>query len=183
MEKIFTAGRLVIVGAGGFGREVLDVVDAINASGGAIEFLGFLDDGPVNKDLLEVRGATVLGGSDRIGALDCAYVVGVVDPSVRRRIDGPFLGRAIASRRSRASIGNCWLTGVTWPREHHLCSGVYHDQRSNRSTLPPQPARHRWARHDYRFLRHLDARGESERFRCAGGRCHGRHRCQRDSEP
>ena len=90
MEKIFTAGRLVIVGAGGFGREVLDVVDAINASGGAIEFLGFLDDGPVNKDLLEVRGATVLGGSDRIGALDCAYVVGVVDPSVRRRFDGQF---------------------------------------------------------------------------------------------
>ena len=36
---------LVIIGAGGFGREVLELVLDINAAAPTFEFLGFLDDG------------------------------------------------------------------------------------------------------------------------------------------
>ena len=38
--------RLVIVGCGGFGREVADVVDAINEIAPTFELLGFADDAP-----------------------------------------------------------------------------------------------------------------------------------------
>jgi hypothetical protein len=49
----------VIIGAGGFGREVLDVVEAVG--GAAYEFLGFLDDGTPDKRLLVARSARHLG--------------------------------------------------------------------------------------------------------------------------
>ena len=50
---------LVIVGAGGFGREVLDVVEAMNAVGADIEFVGYVDDAETSVPLLDRRGAPV----------------------------------------------------------------------------------------------------------------------------
>ena len=41
---------LVIVGAGGHGRETLDIVEAINADALTWNFLGFVDDGEVVAD-------------------------------------------------------------------------------------------------------------------------------------
>lgn len=85
--------RLVILGAGGFGREVLDVIEAINhnraASGSlAYEVLGFLDDGAPDPNTLEPYGVTVIGGVADITGLptDVEYVIGVGDPAVRRKI-------------------------------------------------------------------------------------------------
>lgn len=76
---------LVIVGAGGFGREVLDVVEAINAASGATppwRFRGFIDDG--NPDL---RGrGDLLGGTDILDGLDAHMVVAIADPVARGRI-------------------------------------------------------------------------------------------------
>ena len=59
-------GRLVIVGAGGFGREVLDVVEAMNAAGAGVEFVGFVDDADSSVPLLERRGAAYLGTIDTL---------------------------------------------------------------------------------------------------------------------
>lgn len=75
---------VVIVGAGGHGRVILDVL----LSAGR-EVLGFLDDGPSMQGT-EVRGAAVLGGLER--ALDlarergAAFVVGIGDNVVRGRV-------------------------------------------------------------------------------------------------
>ena len=62
------AEPLVVVGAGGFGREVIDVVEAINAqttspSGSVV---GVVDDAPseVNLERLAHRGVEFLGGTD-----------------------------------------------------------------------------------------------------------------------
>lgn len=106
---------LVIVGAGGFGRETLDVVEAINASSSGQQFdlIGIVDDSPSEESLrrIAVRGVAWLGGvvpwleSGR-GA---QYLLGIGSPSVRRAIDEQFLQQgAIAATaiHPRAGIGS-----------------------------------------------------------------------------
>lgn len=78
---------LVIVGCGGHGREVLDVVEAINAARPAFDFLGFVDDGEGDGEILARRNATVIGTVDYLARLGARYVIGIGSPAVRRRID------------------------------------------------------------------------------------------------
>lgn len=77
---------LVVVGAGGHGRELLDVVEAVNAQAPTFTFLGFLDDGPGDPERLARRDARVLGPVELLGQLDAVYVVGIGDGAVRRRV-------------------------------------------------------------------------------------------------
>jgi sugar O-acyltransferase (sialic acid O-acetyltransferase NeuD family) len=84
---------LVIVGAGGFGREVHDVVEAVNddlGSRAGFEVLGFLDDATSSDELVTERGLAVLGPVRRLEELpgDVQYVIGIGSGAVRRCIDG-----------------------------------------------------------------------------------------------
>ena len=56
--------ELVIVGAGGHGRETLDIVEAVNAVEPTWEFAGFVDDGEIIADRLERRDASLLGTTE-----------------------------------------------------------------------------------------------------------------------
>jgi sugar O-acyltransferase (sialic acid O-acetyltransferase NeuD family) len=92
--------RLVIVGAGGFGREVHGVVDALNAAGTTLDLVGYVDDLGTSDELLARLGTSRLGG---IGVLcgddhladpgdgtigrDVGYVIAIGAGDVRRRID------------------------------------------------------------------------------------------------
>jgi sugar O-acyltransferase (sialic acid O-acetyltransferase NeuD family) len=78
---------LVIIGAGGFGREVLDLVRDINSAAPTFDFVGFLDDGEVNAHLLRRLGAPLLGPASRLADLAADYVIGIGTPAPRRRID------------------------------------------------------------------------------------------------
>lgn len=81
---------LVIIGCGGFGREVHDVVDAINAVTPTWEVVGYLDDAPsaANRALVQDRGSQVLGGLGELEALPASFaVVGIGDAAARRSID------------------------------------------------------------------------------------------------
>ncbi len=83
---------LVIVGAGGFGRELLDVVEAMNAAGADIEFVGYLDDSETSLPLLERRGVDYLGAVERLAAestidAEAGFVIGIGAGDVRRRLD------------------------------------------------------------------------------------------------
>lgn len=83
------AEPLVIIGAGGFGREVHDIVVAINriADNDVWDFLGFLDDGEVRLDLLARRGARLLGTSRELERFAGArYVIGIGDPRSRQML-------------------------------------------------------------------------------------------------
>lgn len=82
-----SARPLVIIGAGGFGREVVDIVDAVNAAAPTFELLGFLDDGEVRIDLLERIGVPLLGDTRLLAGLDADHVVGIGTTDPRRRID------------------------------------------------------------------------------------------------
>lgn len=85
--------RVVIVGASGFGREALDVVEAMVAAGADARVVGVVDDAisDVNRERLANRGVTYLGtreqwlsSSDNL--TDHAFVLGVGDPAVRQRL-------------------------------------------------------------------------------------------------
>jgi len=78
---------LVIVGAGGHGRETLDVLEAINAETPTWNFAGFIDDGDVDDDLLANRGAQVIGDTNVLESLDAAYVIAIGWPPIRANLD------------------------------------------------------------------------------------------------
>lgn len=88
--------RLVVVGAGGFGREVIDIIDEINhASARELwDLVGIVDDSPsqLNLERLRKRGVTYLGTVDRFLASGAAdrYLVGIGCPVVRRRVADKF---------------------------------------------------------------------------------------------
>jgi sugar O-acyltransferase (sialic acid O-acetyltransferase NeuD family) len=99
--------RLVIVGAGGHGREVLDVVEACGTS----EVVGFVDDGSPDEALLEARGYRLLGDTSHLGTLDGTSVLfGLGDAAVRAevaaRVASPLAPAAV---HPLASVG----TGCT----------------------------------------------------------------------
>lgn len=80
---------LVIVGSGGFSRETVEAVNAINAAstdGPVWDVLGYLDDDPARKGQSFV-GVEVLGGTERLAELpDAKVVVGPGYPAARRTI-------------------------------------------------------------------------------------------------
>jgi hypothetical protein len=88
---------LVIIGAGGFGREVLDLVRDVNRAAPTFDFLGFLDDGEANARLLQRLGAPLVGPSSRLADLAASYVIGIGTAEPRRRID------ALAQSRGRTA--------------------------------------------------------------------------------
>lgn len=85
------AQPLVVIGGGGMGRCVLDVVDAINAQKGgqAVEVVGVLADPEPNVELLAARGVPYLGPVVRLEDLpgDVGYVIGIGDSMARKRLD------------------------------------------------------------------------------------------------
>lgn len=94
---------LVIIGAGGFGREVLDIVNDINsqlndsvglqgptnALNEGFDFLGFVDDGEPDMDRLARIGAHYLGPSSSLSRLPkgCKFSIGIGSGAVRRKLD------------------------------------------------------------------------------------------------
>lgn len=89
------AEQIVVIGAGGFGRETLDVIEALIAAGEPLQILGVIDAAPRDADLdqLAKRRVAYLGTeeewlSDAAG--DELYVVAVGNPFVRRRVADRF---------------------------------------------------------------------------------------------
>jgi sugar O-acyltransferase (sialic acid O-acetyltransferase NeuD family) len=80
-------GPLVIVGAGGFGRECVDIVDALNELDAGIDLVGFVDDGDVDNRLLGALGLAHVGGTDTPDPAWSRFVVGIGDGSIRKALD------------------------------------------------------------------------------------------------
>lgn len=79
---------LAIIGAGGHGREVLDVVRAINAADPTWDFVGFVAADEPDADILGRLGARWLGTLDDYlrSPLAQMYVAGIGDGPTRRRV-------------------------------------------------------------------------------------------------
>lgn len=86
--------RVVVIGGGGMGRCVLDVIDAVNhewltTGSPRFEVVGVLDDGQPDEDLLSARGVKFLGpiGSLEDLPADVGYLIGMGDTDIRRTLD------------------------------------------------------------------------------------------------
>lgn len=89
--------QVVVVGAGGFGREVCDVIEACNAvEPSRFELLGVLDDNPSETNLVRLaqRAIPFLGGvRDFVtenDPINIAYFVGIGAPRVKKLISDIF---------------------------------------------------------------------------------------------
>lgn len=121
---------LVIIGCGGFGREVADVVNAINAMAvpeRAWNLLGFLDDNPssVDRDRVERLGLKVLGRVPECASelTGISYVVGIGNGYARQKLSNfaDAAGLVPATLiHPRANIGADTIIGAG----SILCSGV-----------------------------------------------------------
>ena len=94
--------QIVIVGCGGFAREVHDVIDAINDRSPTWELLGYLDDNPseLNQSLVHGRGFDVLGTTNWLSPSDrplIQFVIGIGTGSTRRQIDEILTSRGYPS--------------------------------------------------------------------------------------
>jgi sugar O-acyltransferase (sialic acid O-acetyltransferase NeuD family) len=69
-----TMRDLLLVGAGGFGRETAQTVHALNQAGARWRLLGYIDDG-VERHGTAVEGSLILGGRQLIGGMPEASVV------------------------------------------------------------------------------------------------------------
>ena len=81
--------RLVIIGAGGFARELADTVASINNERPTYELLGFADDNEEHHHT-NINGNKVIGGRDTVKALaqqqSIAAVVAIADATVRQSL-------------------------------------------------------------------------------------------------
>lgn len=120
--------RIVVVGAGGFGREVLDVIEARVESGDSLELLGVIDSGPREADLerLADRRIAYLGTErEWIRSMrgDERFVVAIGSPTIRRTVAERLSGfglsaltvvhpRAVIGSRSKLGAGVVVTSGV-----------------------------------------------------------------------
>lgn len=77
---------LVIVGAGGHGREVLGTVAALNADHPRWTVRGFVDDAPTHTERVERLGLRILGGVDDCAAFADRYALGIGTSATRRML-------------------------------------------------------------------------------------------------
>lgn len=86
---------LVILGAGGHGREILDIVNDINCQPPGqspderFDFIGFIDDGEPNLERLARLGARFIGPTSTLSDLPpgCRYAIGIGSGATRRKLD------------------------------------------------------------------------------------------------
>lgn len=88
--------RVVILGAGNLGQQMVGLAEAIEAETSQYRLIGFLDPGVTET---EVWGIPVLGDDSLLPSLTASYVLGVGLPSLRRKLDtlAHEAGRAPAS--------------------------------------------------------------------------------------
>jgi sugar O-acyltransferase (sialic acid O-acetyltransferase NeuD family) len=102
---------IVVLGASGHGREVADVIEAINESsrGDVWEFVGFIDDSMASEALVHRRRDQILGGSELLpGLRGTSFVVGVGDPATRQLLSDRALSAGLEPailRHPMASVG------------------------------------------------------------------------------
>lgn len=78
--------KIVIIGAGGFGREVKMLIDQINYDKKQYDFIGFYDDN-IEKGSI-INGFIVLGSINELLQVDynLEVVISIADPTIKKKI-------------------------------------------------------------------------------------------------
>ena len=85
--------RILVYGAGGFAREVKDVLDAMEEAGKAVQCAGFLDDAVENHGR-SLNDLPVHGGADRIPGFadEMEFLIGIGNPVTKKKIAEKIAG-------------------------------------------------------------------------------------------
>jgi len=80
--------NLVIIGAGGFGREVLDVIEAIHLSDGPVECIGFVVDSQYGEPGTIINELPILGDMQWLvrEKVNVQAVCSIASPHLRYRV-------------------------------------------------------------------------------------------------
>lgn len=83
--------KVIVVGASGFGRESLDVLQAMIEAGSSVEIVGVIDDypSPINVKRLENRDVRFIGSIDYFLEnfdRDVRYLLGIGNPAIREML-------------------------------------------------------------------------------------------------
>lgn len=113
--------RLVIVGAGGFGREVFGIIQALEAGGSSWDLEGFVDDSPRPSDAMRIDdlGSRIIGSIADLASRREPYgaVIAIGSPVDRMKI-------AKALSRSPVSFPNLIHPQATLGPRVKLSNGV-----------------------------------------------------------
>ena len=129
--------RIVVVGAGGFGRETLDVIEDITSDGRErYEIVGVVDNpNPVALGRLRDRDVRYLGDDGWLRHADAEFfTVGIGDPQTRKRLVELYLASGLmpttlvhptanVGRRSSLGIGSVVCAGAVISTNVHI--GAY----------------------------------------------------------
>lgn len=114
---------IVIVAAGGFGREVLDVLDS-DPSVDPNAIVGFVDDDQGTIGRLGALGAHLVGPLSKLQSLDAQYLIGIGSPASRERVDKLLAGFGRSAyagvRHTQSSVGRNVRLGPGFV----LCAGA-----------------------------------------------------------
>ncbi|MBN2043754.1 MAG: acetyltransferase [Anaerolineales bacterium] len=109
-----TLQKVVIIGAGGFGREVLDVLEAANQVSPTFEIIGFISDPEYQLPGTLINNQPVLGGFDWLAAhkAEAKAICGVGSPAARQNMiqQAAKLGVEFFSVIHPRAITTRWMT-------------------------------------------------------------------------
>jgi len=105
-----TTRSVAVLGAGGHGREIADIVRARAAVDGSVRLVGIADDGEPDLALLGRSGIPYLGTSTALNDSSLAVLLGVGMPSVRRDLAREFTA-APALLHPSAMVGSACALG------------------------------------------------------------------------
>jgi sugar O-acyltransferase (sialic acid O-acetyltransferase NeuD family) len=93
MGRTDMSKRILVYGAGGFAREVKDVLDAMEEAGKTVRCIGFLDD-EVKNHGRTLNDVPVHGGEDRIREFvdQVEFLIGIGNPVVKKKIAEKIAG-------------------------------------------------------------------------------------------
>ena len=124
--------KIIIVGAGGFGREAVDIINAINKQSLQWEILGFIDDNLEALDGVKCKYRIIGKISEWQPMDDQFFVIGIASPQTKEKVANLLIGRgakfvtlvhpaALISEEAeigegcviggRSSIGDCAVIG------------------------------------------------------------------------
>jgi sugar O-acyltransferase (sialic acid O-acetyltransferase NeuD family) len=109
--------RIYLVGAGGFAREVIDIIEALAKAGTDVAVGAIHADGGSDADELAARGYSVTGPVDAIAdpGPDDRFVIGFGDSAARERADALLSARgweAATLVHPAASLGSAVTLGA-----------------------------------------------------------------------
>ena len=98
--------RVVVLGAGGHGRELADIVRQVASTRGGVELIGIADDNEPDRAILARSGIRFLGPRTAIDGRDLDLHLGVGYPHIRSQIDRSLRYPATPLIHPSATVGS-----------------------------------------------------------------------------